>query len=273
MNSNRNSSIASAIASLALISASQGALITNWNLTSGQNAGFQGETGTTASPVIGDGVTNNHAGASSLYASLNGGAGYTLTNVGDTITLTGAVSFIGHSTSAGSGTFRFGLFDVNGSSNLEAWLGYITHNASGSTTAKIWERGNPNTGAYSSVVESNLGTFERLDGLAPGTAYTGNGVSSFLLSFELLAGGNVKATSQLLNNGTDFASVTDTFLNSNNGSSLVFNRVGFLVTNALSADQASYSNIDVTFTAVPEPTGAALGLIGMGACLFRRRRK
>jgi hypothetical protein len=48
-----------------------------------------------------------------------------------------------------------------------------------------------------------------------------------------------------------------------------FDRVGFLLGGAMDADQAVFSNIDVTF--VPEPGSAALGLLG-SLFLLRRRR-
>jgi hypothetical protein len=244
----KNLLLLSTMSALAFASASHAELVTNWSVSGG--GGLQGTSATTASPVVGNGTTNNHAGASSLYASIGGDAGYVLSEVGDVITLTGSVSFTGNITNASSGAFRFGLFDVNGSETLTGWLGYFTQSHTGNTLAKIYERKDSNTTPYASTLTpaSNIG--ETLNGLAPGTAWTATGVSVFSLSLELLPGGDVRATSQLLQNGTDFAQATGIFKKEVNGSSLTFNRVGFLVTNSLSADQASFSNIDVTLSSI-----------------------
>jgi hypothetical protein len=278
MKPKKNLFILSTISALVLASASHAELITNWSLTAPDGRGaFQNGSEATASPVIGDGTTDNNAGGSNLYASFGGPTGYILSEVGDVITLTGSVSFVGNVTNSISGAFRFGLFDVNSREDLEGWLGYFTQSHNGNTTAKIYERRNPNTTAYASTTspDSNIG--ETLTGVAPGTAWTATGVSAFSLSLELLSDNNVRATSQLLHNGIDFSEATGTFLASVNGSSLTFNRVGFLVTNSLSADQASFSNIDVTFTAIPEPGTyallAGLGAIGLAAGVRRKRSR
>ncbi len=64
------------------------------------------------------------------------------------------------------------------------------------------------------------------------------------------------------------ASFTDTTVNAG---AFTFDRVGFQGTTDLNADQIQLNNVDVTFTAVPEPSATLLGGLGVLALLRRRR--
>ncbi len=64
------------------------------------------------------------------------------------------------------------------------------------------------------------------------------------------------------------ASFTDTTVNAG---AFTFDRVGFQGTTDLNADKIQLNNVDVTFSAVPEPSAALLG--GLGVLVLLRRRR
>ena len=212
----------------------------------------------TASPVVGNG-TSNSADAVGFHSAM---PTITLAGIGDKVTLTGTVTLTGL-VSGGVRQFRWGLYDLNGSADATGWLGYFATQGSGTTVGELYERNTGNTSSYiSGTGVSTTG------GSAPGTGISfTDGTYSFSLEIEVVSTGyqvdsSIIRTSDSQNFGSvsllDTTTQTDTF-----------DRVGFLIGNALDADQATFSNIDVTF--VPEPGSTTLGLIGALALLRRRR--
>lgn len=214
----------------------------------------------TASPIWGNGAANN-ANASSIWSAF---PLYTLAVPGDKIVLTGSAQLVG--TLGGGENLRFGLFNVNSSANTAGWLGYFLRNGSGATQASVMERASPNTGTFTSTTgAANVGTAS-----IPGSPAFGDGLFSFSISIErnALDGLNI-VTSLLRSDSNDFAPVT---LVDPSPQTFSFDRVAYQATSGLAADQILLTNVDVTFTSVPEPTSALLGGFGALALLVRRRR-
>lgn len=233
--------------------------ITSWSLISGATAVIGG---TNASPTLGNGTTNN-ADNHAMAATFTGG---TLVNAGDTITLSGTVTFLGVESGAAD-QFRFGLFDVNGQAGNTGWLGYFATNANTTTTGRLAERSDPN----SAIATSSTGVTSIQTATASGNAafdFTTNTTYSFVLSYERLANGSLDIDWSL-SNGAGY-SLSSTF-NDTTPETYAFNRVAFLTGDSQNADQLTFNNVDVTFTPVPEPSIALLGGLSVLGLLRRRR--
>ena len=196
----------------------------------------------TASPTWGNNTTDN-AKASNLYSSF---PSITLAAAGDSVTLTGSATFVGASvTGTGGGFFRLGLFDVNGKSDTNGWLGYFAFNTGSINTGTIYERNSPNTGAFSSSTGATA-LVSSAAGMGTGVVLT-NTQYNFTVNIARNATGGLVTTTSLKRNsdGLDFANMTFTDATP---LTYVLNRVGFQNTTDTNADQILMSNVDVTFT-------------------------
>ena len=206
----------------------------------------------TASPTWGNGATDN-ADASSIHASFSA---ITLTNPGDRIVLTGSATMVG--VTSGAEVFRFGIFNANGSTTASGWLGYFLRNGSGATAASVMERANPNTGTFASVTgAANVGT----------AAVSATGPTSasydFSITFERIAPTGMRITTSLkrTSDSAELAGLTGVLDPS--ALTYVFNRVGFLATTDLNADQIQLTNVDVAFipaSVTPPPATTAFAI-------------
>ncbi|MEX1048443.1 MAG: hypothetical protein WED15_02865 [Akkermansiaceae bacterium] len=260
MKSKNAPSILTAFASLALIGTSDAALVTGtW--TSAQGGGpITNEN--TASPTVGDGTANS-ADSDALYSAMPTIA---LANVGEKVTLSGSANLIGIA-SGQVRQFRWGLYNVNSSADINGWLGYFATQGSGTTVGEAYERKDPNTTQFFAGGTSNV-SVNVTGGTAPGTGISfASGDYTFTLSLERVASGlQVESTITRISDSQDFGTVS--FLDTT-PLTYTFDRVGFLIAGNLDADQVQFSNIDVTL--VPEPHSAVLGLIGSALLLLRRR--
>lgn len=191
----------------------------------------------------------------------------TLTNVGDTLTLTFTASAANFITfTGGSQAIRFGLFNIgsatDGASN--------TYNAATGYRADYGVDNSPGAGA----IRQRTGTSSNLFATGASPSLTSNstlftfaptGTFSGSLSLELLAGNQVMITSQI--GGTTAVSITDT-----TAAFTSFNSFGFFLTGDTAASP-SLNFTNLTVTAVPEPGAASLLCLGAGmTCLLRRRK-
>ncbi|MEX1048442.1 MAG: hypothetical protein WED15_02860 [Akkermansiaceae bacterium] len=195
---------------------------------------------TTASPTVGDGTANS-ADTDAIYSTI---PAVTLANVGDKLTLTGSATLTGIVPN-GIRQFRWGLFDVNSSADINGWLGYFATQGSGTTGGELYERNNGNTSAYFSGTGVSI-----TNGSAPGTAISfADGTYAFSLTLEKVASGlQVNSAITRTSDSQDFGSVS---LLDSSVQTATFNRVGFLIGGTLDADQVQFSNINATF----EPGG------------------
>ena len=93
------------------------------------------------------------------------------------------------------------------------------------------------------------------------------------MSLTIERSGNDLLVSAVLTGANGFnqlLSATDT--TAGTAGTYTFDRLGFLVGGNLDADQALFSNLDVSLVVVPEPSTYALGLMGLGMFLVRYRR-
>jgi len=232
----------------ASVAASQAALVTSWTATGGTNSGLG-----TASPTIGDDSANN-----ADDVKVNG----TFTELslldGQTIVLSGTVTFSGVAAAGTADQFRFGLFDDLGDADNSTWDGYRAANDTPGATGHIRLAGNS---------ANNPTTFSGTD-IGDTTGFGDLSDLTYSFSLSLTRNGTgIDLVSSMTNGGNDFASGS---LNHATADTFDFNSVGFLLGGALDADQASFSNIDVSV--VPEPSSAALLGLG-GLALILRRRK
>jgi len=214
-----------------------------------------------------------------------------LVNVGDKITLSFDFTMndaTGTPTGAGD-QFRFGLFDINGSTKAtldntaaagvagqtDNWEGYRFGVRSGSgtgSTGSIRERAaaggdiNPLANAQTVLLGSPTGDqiiWNSATNGAGGSLYSGQ------LTLELTALG-VNLTGFFRGNNTmNLFSASDTTSPYTSG----FEAVGFLNGNTLSADQLIFQNVDVSYIPVPEPSAMILTVAGLSALVYSRRLK
>lgn len=219
--------------------------------------------------------TNTHDSATgvSVSGSLSGNA--TLAAVGDVVQMTGTFTLSGVNNGNAGGDLVWGLFNTNGSSNANGWLGISASESDSTHTGFVYERSAGNTTAYSSSASSG-GSGATLVGTGT-TMATGNpaivdGTYNFSLTLTLLAGNQIGVSYSLNRTSstgyTLSGSYTDTV-----PVNYTFNRVGFYSGNNIKADQFTISNTDVTFTAIPEPGSVGLLLAGGVGLVARRRRR
>jgi hypothetical protein len=236
--------------------------LTSWTQFSGAiSSGLN-----TASPVLGNGTADS-GDNQSIYAIAP--LSYTLTTVGDTLTLSGGVTFSSLAIPQAD-QFRFGLYDVNGQSGATGWLGYMASNSGtsgGPTYSRLWERNNPNTGSFGSgtgaTAVANVNATPSNTSFASGTYTYSLTVTRVATGLEVdwtLIGTNVSSTVS----GTYIDTTPQTY---------TFNRVGFFTGGGLNAAQVSFSNVDLTFVAVPEPAALSMVVGGLAFCFVRPRRR
>ncbi|WPJ95103.1 hypothetical protein SH580_16890 [Coraliomargarita algicola] len=220
----------------------------------------------TASPVLGNGNADSEsADSQTIYASSS--MSYTLADVGDTVTLSAGVTFTGM-VSPQSDQFRFGFYDVNGQPGATGWLGYYATNSgtsTGPTYSRLWERDNPNTGSFGSGAGASLLAWVNA---SPSNTAFESGTYSFSLSATRVESG-LDLSWSMIGTGLIYSlsgTVVDT-----TPESYVFDRVGFFTGGGLNADQVAFLDVDLTFSAIPEPASTnfllmiAAGLFTVGA--------
>ncbi|PAW69515.1 MAG: hypothetical protein B9S38_09590 [Verrucomicrobiia bacterium Tous-C4TDCM] len=264
MSRSQNSTLAALVTFVALNACANGALVTGtWVKASGAT-GMALTNTTTASPTWGDGTTDN-ADASSIYSPMTT---ITLANPGDKVVLSGSAQMFGITGTAGS-IFRFGIFNVNGSANTNGWLGYFVQNAASGGSGSLQERALVNTTSFTST---SGGGSASLQTLPLATSALTSAVYDFSFTLERNALNGLIITTSLVRTSDSLefagASFTDTTVNAG---AFTFDRVGFQGTTDLNADKIQLNNVDVTFSAVPEPSAALLGGLGMLRLLCRRR--
>lgn len=260
------SSAAIAVAFTALCGASLcAAPVDNWI----QNNGTAASELDTNHPIIGTGVSDSVKNQQ-MYAVTQA---YTLSDVGDSLTLSGNANFQGV-TGADSNQLRFGIYDSNGSSNANGWLGYFAGNggSGGNPNSFLWKRQDGSNTSFGGGAGADVA--EELTGW-PITRVLSDGDYSFsMVLTKTEEGMNVVWAITGLTGGSDY--VLSGSYNDLSPNAITFDRVGIFTGSLLNAAQLSFSDFDLTFSpAIPEPstTAAVLGFVVVGALLLRRRAK
>jgi hypothetical protein len=104
-----------------------------------------------------------------------------------------------------------------------------------------------------------------LSASAPGTAFTAD-TYNFLLTLERTAGG-VRIDSSIIrsSDSQQFGLIS---FEDDTPETYSFNRAGFLIGDGLNADQAQFSNIDVSFTEPAGPAPRITSFVGLGGGLW-----
>jgi len=238
-------------------------LVSSWT----QNAGSSGSGLNTANPVLGNGSSGS-ANGQQIYATT---ASQTLA-MGDSLKLSGAFTIVG-TTAPQADQFRFGLYDVNGQSGVNGWLGYFVTNTgtaaggTGPTVSNLWERSSGNSGGFGSGAGAVTITTA---GATPSNTSFISGNYTFSLNITRVATGL-----ELMWNvvGTDLTySLSKTFTDTT-PLTYTFNRIGVLTGGSVNSDQISFSSIDVAFTsAIPEPASWSV-IVSVCALAFCVRRR
>ena len=269
--------VAAASSLLLVTSGAMAAPVTDFFTLRGTTATTLSGTGNTDDPVMG--TATETADGARLIGYF---APQTLTNVGDSITLTYDVSFTVGTIVSSSDNWRYALYDrqtasqettnsnlnVNGTANTEPFRGYwygVDTNA-GATGAQgtIRERSGTvaNVDPFANATATQIGSPTGLVTLAAEQTYTGTMTLTLSNTNEITLSGSFSG-----NAGSNTFSFVDT-----SPATTTYSVVGFLNGGGINADQVTFNNVDVTFTPIPEP--AALGLVGIAAwgLACRRRR-
>jgi len=236
----------------------QATLVSSWTQDQG-SAVISGQSTTTV--TIGNGGNNSASGVS-VSGSLSGTV--TASSVGDSIQMLGTLTLTGISNNNVSG-LSFGLYDTNGSSNANGWLGYSVSNSDGSNTGQLMERNAGNSTIYTSTTgETQLATT-----LASSSPAFTDGTYSFSITLTRQAANAYAIVYSLNRTSSAGYTMTGSFTDTT-ASTFSINRIGFLAGSNLKADQFSISLTDVSITVIPEPSAA--GLCIPGAFLLGRSR-
>lgn len=246
-----------------LPSTSPAALLTSWTQSSGTiSSGLN-----TASPVLGNGTADS-ADGQTIWAATS--TSLSLNSVGDSIKLSAGVTF-SDLTAPQADQFRFGLYNSNGTSgtNVNGWLGYFATNSGtsgGPTYSRLWERNNPNSNSFGSGTGAT--TIANVNATPTNTSFA-SGTYTFSLTYTRVATG-LQIDWTLIGTNLSYT-VSGSFLDTT-PQTYTFDRVGIFTGGGLNASLASFSNIGVDFTPIPEPSVVGL-LIGASLVLVTRRRR
>lgn len=228
--------------------------VATWTISSGTGAGLD-----TASPSFGSGSTTIRA----AFAPQSLGA------VGDSLVFSGTVTFVfPDATNGGDGSFRFGLFNANGSTNDNGWSGYLTANKYAGTVPLYEKDGGGGWTSTSNYAQVTSGITGGLSNYA-----LSSGTYNLNLTLARVATG--VAVSWSLVGTTNNYSLSGSWVDTA-PSTYAFDRVAMQAVSNFGQTSMSFANLEVTYlAAVPEPASAALGLGGFAllVCLGRRRRR
>ncbi len=208
----------------------------------------------TDSPVIGTGAADS-AAAVAIYAPISGPADAlpdVSLAVGQQVTLSGQVTLAGIVSSRNQ--FRFGLFNEAGPAvDNKGWLGYLGNNSSGndSQSGSLSSRDPAGTDfATTTFISTTNGRAHLLGTSIDGGNFT-SGAYNFSLTVARLNPVNLTINASLTSEQGWVQEWTDAVETSASRITYNFNRVGFLSGGSMSADQVSFSGIDVTASQIP----------------------
>ena len=242
---------------LAGVAAAHAAPVTGWAILDSSTGGSTGKALTgagTSSPRIGNGGDGS-ASQLVLFADIAGAhdtaADVSLAN-GQTVTLTGSATITGNTSVMEQ--FRFGLFNESSAAvDAHGWLGYIANNSAGNSGGALRAKNAAYASFYDQLFAATSATGSAVN-LA--TARDGGSFSPGLYDFTMSVTrtGNAVVINAGLTRGAQFEQHWQDVVTADpNLVTFDFNRVGFLSAN-MSADQISFSNIEVTKVVTPQLT-------------------
>ena len=271
--------VAAALSVLLVTSHALAAPVTDFFTLRGTTATTLSGTGNTDDPVVGTAAAT--ADGSRLVGYF---APVSLTNVGDSITFSFSFAFTAGTIANATDNFRYGLYDRNGENQIttntdlnvvgnddtDAFRGYrygVDTNSGGSgVQGTIRERAGTDLTVDDPMANAGTTTLTPPGGtavtLASDATYTGTMTLTLTAADEITLGGSFSGTNGA--NANSFSAVDASPITT------TYSVVAFLIGDAINAEQVTFSNVDVTFTPIPEP--ASLSVLGLAAALLRRRR-
>lgn len=246
--------------------------IGSWSLDSQYNANATLNDSTGSAPV----VTYTEGSSDGIVAGFNS----TTLNPGDQLTFSGTITF--PSALTGGVQFRIGLMNTNGNDPATTdagWLGYLLEVPNANNMANLGARGT--SGNWPSG--TGLVSLANQTGQAPTVNAPGAPVTEDFALTLIYNGASANAVtgSMVSSDSTYNMNITGTDSTSGAGSTQannIYNEVGFFFGGSTFggssgvASQTSFSNLKVTYTAVPEPGMLGGLLLGLGAMTLRRRK-
>jgi hypothetical protein len=210
--------------------------------------------GQSASGITWGDNTPNNADNTALHATVDadlgtpGNQAVTLGADGDTVTFSGNLELKGSTSTTGTIQLRLGLYNSNGSSTVNGWLGYIVLNTTNIVGGGIAKRTLTNNNGYFSTLSGNAPTLTTSP--SAGGPLT-DGVYAFSLSLAR-SGSSITLSSSLIrqSDNVNFASVTN--FSDTTPTTYTFDRIGFLSGGGLDSDQILLSNLSLAGNTVPE---------------------
>ena len=270
LKSTLRSFLALAGSSLIAMSSAHAATIANWKEMN-PNAAVPTNSGmNTNSPTIGNGTANNadDAWVAGRFGTVASPESVTLA-VGETLTVSGSVTFTGGDTLASQ--FRFGVFDggADFAADNTTWAnGGWLYVAPGTAPVGLLQAATNNL-----FLTNNTSTSDVFK-LTPSTdtnsgAFNGNSTTPYNWSFTITRDSLTTVDlSALLTGGSSPVNFASS-VNNQTTSLFTYSTVGLLFGNGLNLDQGALSNVQ--YNVIPEPRTALLGGLGMLVLLRRRR--
>lgn len=254
-----------------------GATVSNWQVMSALAGTASSTSGlNTNSPVFGDGTANDMdgVGLAGLFGTAATPASVTL-GIGGTLTVTARVTLTGGLSTGAGGGYRFsvqndaGQFSVPSANNWGGGWNHILD--TGNTTNDGFYRAGTDVHFMSAFGNASQLADQSSPGFSTSGSFNGDSTSTYLWTMSITrdSATTVDLFSSFVGGDGNFSESYT--LNDVSPTIFTYNAVGIQTTATTDLDQLSLSDVQYTYSVIPEPSAALLGGFGLLAMLRRRR--